>query len=67
MFQNQMVHRGVTIKRSSTSVTDSGTTTVVEKFHARVYSAKNSKTKTTPIEANSVEEIEQRIDAILDA
>ena len=60
-----MVHRGVSIRRSSTTVMNSGTATLVEKFHARVYSTKDSK-KTIPIEADSLEKIKREIDAILD-
>ena len=66
-MSDPMVHRGVSIKRSSTTVMNSGTSTIVEKFHARVYSAKESKGIPIPIDANSLEEIKQKIDAILDA
>ena len=67
MSENPTVHRHVTIRRSSTTVMDSGTATIVEKFHARVYSRKDSKGIPIPIEANSLEEIKHKIDAILDA
>ena len=60
-----MVHRGVSIRRSSTTVMNSGTATIVEKFDARVYSRKER--KNFPVEANSLEEINQKIDAIHDA
>ena len=66
MPENPSVHRNVTIRRSSTTLMNSGAATIVEKFHARVYSKKDSK-KTIPIEANSLEKIKQGIDAILDA
>jgi hypothetical protein len=65
-MSDPMVHRGVSIRRSSTTLMNSGAPTIVEKFHARVYSTKDSK-KTIPIEANSLEKIKQEIDAILDA
>ena len=65
-MSDPMVHRGVSIRRSSTTVMNSGTATIVEKFHARVYTTKDGK-KTIPTEANSIEEIKQRIDGILDA
>jgi len=65
-MSDPMVHRGVSIRRSSTTIMNSGTAMIVEKFHARVYSTKDSK-KTIPTEGNSLEEIKQRIDGILDA
>ena len=66
MSEKPTVHRNVTIRRSSTTVVNSGTATVVEKFYLRVYSSKNSR-KTISVETNSLEEIKQKIDAILDA
>ena len=66
MWENPTVHRNVSISRKSTTVANSGTAEIVETFHARVYSKKNSR-KTIPIEANSLEKIKQEIDAILDA
>lgn len=65
MSENPTVHRHVRIRRSSTTVMDSGMATIVEKFEARVYSRKER--KNIPVEATSLEEIEQKIDAILDA
>ena len=65
MWENPTVHRNVAISRKSTTLINSGTAEIVEKFHARVYSAKDGR-KTTPIEANSLEQMKQKIDAILD-